>query len=113
MKILEIDINDCKINYEVEGEGKNAILLHGWLANLETMKPIANHLKKHLKVYNVDVVGFGKSELPKEPMHTDDFGDFLKEFIDKLNIENPILIGHSNGGRTVINYAGRELRKNK
>ena len=26
-----------------------------------------------------------------------------------LEIENPILIGHSNGGRTIINYAGRKL----
>lgn len=111
MRILQIEIDGYKINYELEGEGKNVILLHGWLASLETMRPIANYLKKHFKVYNVDVIGFGKSDLPKEAMHTDDFGDFLKKFIDKLNIENPILIGHSNGGRIIINYAGRTLGK--
>lgn len=111
MRILQININGYKINYEVEGEGKNVILLHGWLANLETMKPIANHLKKHFKVYNVDIIGFGKSDLPKEPLYTDDFGNFLKDFIKVLNIENPILIGHSNGGRTILNYAGRQLGK--
>jgi pimeloyl-ACP methyl ester carboxylesterase len=107
--MLQIEIKGYKINYEVEGEGKNVILLHGWLASLETMKPIANNLKKHFKVYNVDIIGFGKSDLPKQPLHTDDFGNFLNDFIKALNIENPILIGHSNGGRMIINYAGRKL----
>ena len=44
---------------------------------------------------------------------SDDFGNFLKDFIDALEIENPILIGHSNGGRTIINAVGRGLVKPK
>jgi len=108
--ILYIDINGLKINYEVMGEGKPIILLHGWLADLETMKPLQVHLSKKFKVYNVDVVGFGKSQLPSKPMDANDFGDFLNEFIEKLDIKNPILIGHSNGGRMIINFAGRNLK---
>lgn len=106
---MEVIINNKKINYEVEGEGKPVILLHGWLASLETMKPLQRHLSKNFKVYNVDIVGFGKSDLPDNPLSTNDFGDFLSNFINTLKIENPILIGHSNGGKTVINYAGRRL----
>ena len=49
--------------------------------------------------------------MPKEPLNSDDFGDFLKELLDKLKIENPILIGHSNGGRIIINSVGRGLVK--
>lgn len=108
---MEITIDNKKIYYEVEGEGKPLILLHGWLASSETMKPLQQHLSRNFKVYNVDIVGFGKSELPDKPMNTNDFGDFLAKFIKQLNIENPILIGHSHGGRTVINYAGRKLGK--
>ena len=106
---MEIIINNKKINYEIEGEGNPIILLHGWLASLETMRPLQNFLSKNFKVYNVDIIGFGKSDLPDKPMNTNDFGDFLFNFIKALNIENPILIGHSNGGKTVINYAGRNL----
>ena len=98
---MEITINNKKINYEVEGEGKSIILLHGWLASLETMKPLQKHLANWFKVYNVDIIGFGKSDLPEAPMNTDDYGDFLNSFINTLKIENPILIGHSNGGRTI------------
>ncbi len=106
---MQIKINEWNINYEVLGDGNPVILLHGWLANLETMRPIANNLCKNFKVYLVDVVGFGKSDLPEHPLKTDDFGDFLKQFIEKLNIKNPILIGHSNGGRMIINAVGRGI----
>ncbi len=108
---LNIKINDYNINYEVAGEGKPVVLVHGWLTNLDTMRPLQNHLSKNFKVYNLDVIGFGKSDLPKKPLSSEDFADFLNDFLDALNIENPILIGHSNGGRMIINLAGRNLRK--
>lgn len=107
--ILNIKIDNLGINYEVTGEGKPVILLHGWLCSLDTMKPIENILSKKFKVYNVDLPGFGKSDMPENPFSTEDFANFLDEFIKKLDIKNPILIGHSNGGRTAINYAGRNL----
>lgn len=106
---MQVKVKDCNIYYEVMGEGNPVILLHGWLTNLETMRPIANGLCQNFKVYLVDVIGFGKSDLPEHPLRANDFGDFLKEFIDKLGIENPILIGHSNGGRIIINAVGRGI----
>jgi len=106
---LQVDIKGKKINYEVEGDGQAVILLHGWLANLETMKPIARYLVNNFKVYSVDIIGFGKSDEPDEPMHADDYGNFVKDFVETLNIENPIIIGHSNGGRAAINAVGRKL----
>ena len=106
---MDILVNNKKIHYEVEGEGYPVVLLHGWLANLKTMQPIANGLKQKFKVYNIDIIGFGESELPDEPMNTDSYGDFVKNLLDALNIEKPILIGHSNGGRAIINAVGRGL----
>ena len=106
---MQVKINDWNINYEVFGQGTPVILLHGWLATLETMRPIANSLQNNFKVYLVDVVGFGKSDLPEHPLKTDDFGDFLKDFMQALDIKNPILIGHSNGGRIIINAVGRGI----
>lgn len=106
---MQIKVKDWNINYEVLGKGTPVVLLHGWLTDLETMRPIANSLKDNFKVFLIDVVGFGKSSLPEHPLNTDEFGDFLQELLRKLKIENPILIGHSNGGRIIINAVGRGL----
>lgn len=106
---MEVTIDGKRIHYEVEGQGYPVILLHGWLANLKTMQPIANGLKQKFKVYNVDIIGFGESELPDSPMNTDAYGDFVKKFIESQNLEKPVLIGHSNGGRAIINAVGRGL----
>ena len=106
---MQVKVQDWNINYEVVGEGNPVILLHGWLCDLETMRPVADSLSQNFKVYLVDIVGFGKSDLPEHPLKTDDFGDFLAGFVKELNIEKPILIGHSNGGRTIINAVGRGI----
>ena len=106
---MQVKINDWNIYYEVMGQGTPVILIHGWLATLETMRPLANNLCQNFKVYLVDVVGFGNSDLPEHPLNTDDFGYFLKDFVEAIKIENPILIGHSNGGRMIINAVGRGI----
>lgn len=108
---MQTRVNDWNINYEVLGKGNPVVLLHGWLTDLETMRPLANELCKNFKVYLIDVVGFGKSDMPEHPLNTDDFGNFLRDLLINLKIENPILIGHSNGGRMIINAVGRELVK--
>ena len=110
---MQIKIKEWNINYEVEGEGEPVILLHGWLTDLESMRPLTTNLVKKFKVYLVDVVGFGKSDLPEEPLNSQDFAEFLQEFMEKLKIENPVLIGHSNGGRIIINAVGKKMVKAK
>lgn len=110
---MQVKIKDWNINYEVEGDGEPIIFLHGWLTDLESMRPLTTNLVKKFKVYLVDVVGFGKSDLPEEPLNSQDFAEFLKEFMEKLKLENPVLIGHSNGGRIIINAVGKKLVKAK
>ena len=110
---MQVKINNWNINYEVQGEGEPVILLHGWLTDLETMRPLTTNLVKNFKVYLVDVVGFGKSSLPDEPLNSEDFAKFLRDFMKQLNIVNPVLIGHSNGGRIIINAVGKNMVKAK
>ena len=61
---MQVKVKDWNIYYEVLGEGNPVILLHGWLTTLETMRPIANNLSQHFKVFIINVVGFGKSDIP-------------------------------------------------
>lgn len=97
-------INGVKVVYDETGksDGKPVILLHGWGCNYNTVKSIAKCLETELKVYSLDLPGHGKSEEPQEVWGTDDFARMIVEFIRQQNIADPVLIGHSFGGRTSL-----------
>lgn len=104
MSFLNIDGLD--IYYEKKGkQGRDVILLHGWGQNTTMMSFIADFLKEHFVVYNLDLPGFGQSNEPQTVWGVDEYKDFLRKFIEKKKIENPILIGHSFGCRIALKYA--------
>lgn len=48
------------INYEISGDGKPLVLLHGWGFDRNIWKPIVPHLSD-FKIYLVDLPGFGNT----------------------------------------------------
>ena len=100
--IIKIKQND--ISYIQYGEGKDIVLLHGWGQNIEMMKPLGDRLNNY-RITIIDFPGFGQSPEPKEEWDILDYSNMLKELFKKLKIKNPILIGHSFGGRVAIKYA--------
>ena len=101
-----IKISGLNIYYEKSGtKGKKVVLLHGWGQNTEMMKFIADYLKKHFVVYNIDFPGFGKSDEPNVAWGCQDYTEFLREFCLANEIDNPIFIAHSFGCRIAVRYA--------
>lgn len=94
---MNINVNNLNIYYEVYGEGKPIILLHGNSETHEIFDKLINRLKDNYKVYAIDSRCHGKSEdtiyISYNLMRDDIIG-----FIQKLNIEKPILYGFSDGG---------------
>jgi pimeloyl-ACP methyl ester carboxylesterase len=103
-------INHLKIRYEILGDGKPLILLHGWRGKIESLHNLAMALSKKFKVYNFDLPGFGLSDEPKEVWGVEEFADFLKNFIEEFKLSKPILVGHSFGGSIAMKY---ELKYDK
>lgn len=103
-----INIKGVNVNYLDYGNenGKTIVLLHGWGQNIEMMDMLGKPFMKKYRIINIDLPGFGKSEEPKDIWALEDYVSMLKEILKKLNIEKPILIGHSFGGRISIKYAG-------
>lgn len=97
--------NNLNVYYEKLGIGKPIILLHGWNASNIIYKKIIDKLTTKYSVYIIDLPGFGKSINLEKDYTLDDYVIFLKSFIEELNISNPILIGHSFGGRIIIRYS--------
>lgn len=103
---MNIEINGLNINYETVGDGKEILLLHGWGSSLNAYSFIMNTFKDRYKLTAVDLPGFGKSDMLSSPWTVDDYCDFVLEFIKKINIKDPVYIGHSFGGRLIIKLSG-------
>lgn len=101
---MKEELTDVTLNYHVSGEGSPVILLHGWGANIQAFGPVHKNLEKNFRVYSLDLPGCGESTEPPEPWEVKDYAKMLKEFIEVMEIEKPILIGHSHGGRISIFY---------
>lgn len=101
-------ICDVDLYYHVSGKGDDVILLHGWGQNSEMMEPLEHYLNQWFRVWNFDLPGFaGKSPEPPFAWDIYDYTVMLSEFIAENDIKNPILIGHSFGGRMSIVYASK------
>lgn len=92
-----INVNNININYEVYGEGRPIILLHGNSESHKVFDKLIDGLKKDYKVYAIDSRCHGKSENVREISYDLMAGDVI-EFIKALKIEKPILYGFSDGG---------------
>lgn len=106
-----IKLHGVDLQYTVEGEGRNVILLHGWGCNHTTMQPIEAALVPGFKVYNIDFPGFGGSSVPPAVWGVEEYTRLVETFVQTLNIADPILIGHSFGGRVSILYASRNAAR--
>lgn len=105
-------IDGLNINYKVSGRGRPVVVLHGWGAKIESMEPVHRHLEKFFTVYSLDLPGFGRSDEPPEAWGSDRYKDIVARFLDSLDINNPIMIGHSFGGKVSIRLAAeRKVHK--
>ena len=102
---MKINIKGLDINYIQYGKGKDIILLHGWGQNIEMMKFIGDRFSDKFHITILDFPGFGESSEPLVPWSIDDYYLMLEEFIKKVKVKKPIVIGHSFGGRVGIRYS--------
>lgn len=93
--------------YRQYGEGRPVIILHGLLGISDNWATFGKKLaEKNFSVFTPDLRNHGNSP------HSDAFNYEvlsydLNEFIQQHNITNPFLIGHSLGGKIVMNFALR------
>jgi len=86
------------------GEGQPVIILHGLFGQSDNWVTVGRRIADQFHVYIPDQRNHGQS--PHTSIHsfaamTDD----LAEFIEGLHIENPVLFGHSMGGKVAMTYA--------
>ena len=100
-------IEDLKISYKIYGnqDGQSIVFLHGWGQNIKMMEPLANHFRNKYNLVIIDLPGFGDSDEPKTAWSLNDYIILLNTFFEKNNIKNPVIVGHSFGGKLALLYA--------
>ena len=92
------------LNYKKIGTGRPLIILHGLFGSLDNWMTLAKKWSEDFEVYIVDQRNHGQSP------HSIDFSyplmaEDLKELMDHLNLRSAILLGHSMGGKTVMEFS--------
>jgi len=94
---------DNKLNYKEYGDGYPIIILHGFLGMLDNWHSFSRKLSEDYRVISIDQRNHGKS------FHSEDF-DYkilakdLHQFLQQMEIDKCGIIGHSMGGKTVMQY---------
>jgi pimeloyl-ACP methyl ester carboxylesterase len=93
-----------KLFFRELGEGKPMIILHGLFGSSDNWLTQAKLFAPHYKVLSLDLVNHGQSP------HSDAFDypsmvNDLREFIDDHEIREPVIVGHSMGGKAAMNLA--------
>ncbi|MEE1054769.1 MAG: alpha/beta hydrolase [Acutalibacteraceae bacterium] len=102
---MTVNIDGLNIEYITEGEGQPVLLLHGWGSSFGVYRGIINTLKNRCRLFAVNFPGCGGSDTMDTPWSLDDYCHFVLKFMAAVGISDPILIGHSHGGRVILKMA--------
>ena len=94
--------------YAGPGE-KTVVILHGLFGSAKNFASLAEGLSDLATVYAYDARNHGRSE-HRATHSLEDITDDLENFLSAEAIEHPILLGHSMGGLTAMNFARRHSR---
>lgn len=109
MKSSYLLLNDLRVHYlhwNLESAGRPVLLLHGLASNARIWELTAPYLiQAGLVPIAPDARGHGLTDQPDGDYSFDTFRRDLLAIIDALNLENPLLAGHSWGANLALDYA--------
>jgi pimeloyl-ACP methyl ester carboxylesterase len=96
-----LNVGDAKIYYEVYGQGRPLLLLHGGLYGyIDEYASYIPTLSKHFKVIAIALRGHGKSEIGTKPISYKQLADDAIAVLEKESKDSAVVIGFSDGGIT-------------
>lgn len=94
------------LEYRIEeGDERPVVFIHGWLGSKEFWKLITPYLEGENEKTFYDQRCHGNSENGKFTMSS--LAEDLRSLIEHLGLEDPVLVGHSMGGMTALQYAAQ------
>lgn len=95
-----------EIYFDVIGKGEpTLVFVHGWSNNRGVWKDQISYFSKKYKTVNIDLAGFGESGNNRVSWNIESFGEDVSAVINKLELDNIVLIGFSMGGAVILETA--------
>jgi esterase len=93
-----------KLFFREAGQGDPMIILHGLFGSSDNWYSLSKVFAERYRVFTIDQRNHGQSPHSAEhdyKLLTED----LEEFVKEHGLANPIVLGHSMGGKTAMNFA--------
>lgn len=105
--VKKVKLDDGRtIAYVDEGNSDDVIIfVHGLGSYLLAWKKNIAELKNDFRTIAIDLPGYGKSSKELHDGTPEFYADVIAEFMNKLNIEEANIAGHSMGGQAAITMA--------
>jgi pimeloyl-ACP methyl ester carboxylesterase len=96
------------VHYQQVGQGPDVVMVHGITGNLAVWHlHIVPALCDRYRTLTYDLRGHGYSGTPPEGYSPDDMATDLLGLLDGLDIERPVVVGHSYGADIALYFAAR------
>ncbi|XGC80483.1 alpha/beta fold hydrolase [Bdellovibrio bacteriovorus] len=87
--------------------GRKWVFLHGLMGYGQNWRKIVASLESTERILTYDQRGHGRSFQPEFGYSPEDYANDLAKILEELGWDKIILVGHSMGGRNVLNFATR------
>ena len=95
-----------KLHYKKIGNGEPLLILHGLFGSSDNWGSLAKRLATNNTVYLVDLRNHGRSP-HSNVMNYESMADDVYELIINEKIDQPILLGHSMGGKVSLKFTDK------
>lgn len=103
METRYIEVNNETLAYTDKGEGEVTLLfLHGAFINKDYWSEQISYFSKNYRAVAVDLPGHGASTHSQNNWTGPRFGNDIRHFIQKLELKNVVIIGHSFGSDVML-----------
>ena len=101
-----VQVDEVRLHFVIKGAGLPVVLIHGNPGSCQDWGRLYGPLASRYCGFAFDRPGHGHSERPNHrPITVDVQAQMLHTALKELNVEQPILVGHSWGGALAVAYA--------